>query len=126
MALCEPFLQWATVHNLFMTKAAGDYRIGRLRTIHKIDAELNGHRREFVARRLMPHAEKHDHRYGRTASDVTLLSALTTETFTLQGANAALTDCDAKACCDWILPQLVSLTPHKAGLPFDICRLYTK
>eukprot|EP00957_Ditylum_brightwellii_P115341 8795600-Ditylum_brightwellii.AAC.1 len=63
-----------------MTKAAGDYRIGRLRTIHKIDAELNGHRREFVARRLMRHTEKHDHLadeqfgggYGQTASDVTL------------------------------------------------------
>eukprot|EP00957_Ditylum_brightwellii_P139348 10620395-Ditylum_brightwellii.AAC.1 len=60
-----------------MTKAAGDYRIGRLQTIHKVDAELNGHRREFVARRLMRYAEKHDHladeqfggRYGQTASD---------------------------------------------------------
>eukprot|EP00957_Ditylum_brightwellii_P113479 8652513-Ditylum_brightwellii.AAC.1 len=60
-----------------MTKVSGDYRVGRLRTIHKIDVELNGHRREFVARRLMRHAEKYDHladeqfggRYGRTASD---------------------------------------------------------
>eukprot|EP00978_Attheya_sp_CCMP212_P001800 scaffold3707_cov83-Attheya_sp.AAC.1 len=50
----EPLERWGTVHNLFLLKEQGNYKIHRLRfLVHKIDAELNLIRREIVARRLM-------------------------------------------------------------------------
>eukprot|EP00957_Ditylum_brightwellii_P206529 15348857-Ditylum_brightwellii.AAC.1 len=102
--------------------------------MHTLYAKLNNHRREFVAKRLMHHAEKFKQlieeqirgRYGRTAGDVTVLTALTTEIFNLQRSNAAITDCNTKACYDRMLLQLVSLSAYKLGLPYNICKLYTR
>ena len=54
-----PLKRWKTVHNLFLLKEPGNYKIHRLRFLHKLDAELNLIRREFISRRLMKHAEKH-------------------------------------------------------------------
>eukprot|EP00957_Ditylum_brightwellii_P100580 7666486-Ditylum_brightwellii.AAC.1 len=61
MILSKPLQQWATVHNLFLLKVVGDYRVGRMQTIHKKDVELNEHCHKFVACCLLQHAEKHSH-----------------------------------------------------------------
>eukprot|EP00957_Ditylum_brightwellii_P146866 11180945-Ditylum_brightwellii.AAC.1 len=70
--------------------------------------------------------EQYGRRGGRMASDTTALTALTLETLTLQWSNAALTDCNAMACYDRIIPAITSLRSHKMGLPKNICKLYTK
>eukprot|EP00957_Ditylum_brightwellii_P092025 7005901-Ditylum_brightwellii.AAC.1 len=41
-------------------------------------------------------------------------------------ANAAFTDCDAKACYDRIVAILTSLAEYKAGLPSEACILLVK
>eukprot|EP00957_Ditylum_brightwellii_P211766 15366577-Ditylum_brightwellii.AAC.1 len=44
----------------------------------------------------------------------------------LMQANAAFTNCDAKACYDRIVVILTSLTEYKAGLPAEACILQAK
>ena len=36
-----PLEQWKSVHNLFLLKEPGNYKIHHLRFLHKLDAELN-------------------------------------------------------------------------------------
>ena len=40
-----PLERWRKVHNLFILKEPNNYKVGRLRALHKIDAELNVVRR---------------------------------------------------------------------------------
>jgi hypothetical protein len=85
MAASIPLRRWTTVHNIFIRKEPGNLKIGRLRVIHKLDAELNLIRREFVTRRIMKNMEKHKTmaneqyggRNGRCAMDVVLLKEFT-------------------------------------------------
>ncbi len=57
IAASLPLRRWTTVHNIFIRKEPGNMKIGRLRVIHKLDAELNLLRREFVTRRVMKNME---------------------------------------------------------------------
>eukprot|EP00957_Ditylum_brightwellii_P172134 13104590-Ditylum_brightwellii.AAC.1 len=50
--------------------------------------------------------EQYRGRYGQTAEDAKVLTALTTKIFNLQRSNAAITDCNIKVCYNRILPQL--------------------
>jgi hypothetical protein len=52
-----PLERCGRVHNLFLQKEQGNYKIHRLRFLHKIEAELNLVWREFIARRLMKNSE---------------------------------------------------------------------
>eukprot|EP00978_Attheya_sp_CCMP212_P026026 scaffold84859_cov54-Attheya_sp.AAC.1 len=130
----EPLERWGTVHNLFLLKEQGNYKIHRLRFLHKIDAELNLIRREIVARRLMKNSERHKYivdeqyggRNGRAASDVILLKEFTLAIMYMQRSNGAITDCDAKACYDRILTTIAALTNYKAGLPEHMCTFFAK
>ena len=124
-----PLERWRTVHNLFILKKPNDYRPERLRALHQIDAELNLVRRELIAKRLLRHAEQYqylqDHNYGgrngKCANDVVMKKFLTLQIWHLQRHNGALTDCDAKACYDRIVPILLYLSYSKAGLPHTAC-----
>eukprot|EP00957_Ditylum_brightwellii_P064749 4913836-Ditylum_brightwellii.AAC.1 len=60
--------------------------------------------------------EQHGGMHSRTAGDATVLTALTTEIFTLQQFNTTITDCDVKVYFDRILPHFVKLRAHKIGL----------
>jgi hypothetical protein len=81
MLASVPLRRWTTVHNIFIRKDTDNIKINRLRVIHKLDAELNLIRREFVTRRIMKNLEKHKKlaneqyggRTGRSAIDVVLL-----------------------------------------------------
>ena len=53
MLASVPLRRWTTVHNIFIRKDTDNIKINRLRVIHKLDAELNLIRREFVTRRIM-------------------------------------------------------------------------
>ena len=124
-----PLKRWKQVNNLFICKDPGVYKINRLRAIHCIDAEINLIRRELIARRLIQHAEAYNlipnnnygGRKGRTAIDVVMYKYLTIGIFHMQRHNCAITDCDATACYDRILPVLLSLCYHKMGLPAHGC-----
>eukprot|EP00957_Ditylum_brightwellii_P205488 15344122-Ditylum_brightwellii.AAC.2 len=59
--------------------------------MHTLDTKLNSHRREFMTKRLMCHAEE--------------FKQLAEEQYRGR-SNAAITDCNAKACYNRILPQL--------------------
>ena len=121
--------RWQTVHNIFIRKDKDNANIKRLRAIHKIDAKLNLIRRELIAKRLLRHAEAFNFipennfggRNGKTANDVVLQKHLTLQAIHLQRQEFALTDCDATACYDRIIPILLYLCYSKAGLPHLTC-----
>ena len=77
------------------------------------------------AKRLLRSVKKQqylsDDNYGgrnnRSAIDVVLKKVFTLTTYQLTKTNAAITDCDAKACYDRILSHVMALTNIKAGLP---------
>ena len=50
--------RWLTVHNMYIPKDQGSYKLGRLRPLHKLEADLNLLRREMSAKRLLASAEK--------------------------------------------------------------------
>lgn len=122
-----PLRRWKIVNNIFIPKDPGVRLITRLRPLHEIEAELNYIRRELVARRLIKNAEEYNMipknncggRKGRSAMDVVMLKYITLSTCTMQRRNCALTDCDARACYDRILPILLSLCYCKMGLPAE-------
>ena len=124
-----PLERWRTVHNLFILKEANNYNITRLRPLHKIEAELNLIRREVITRRLLRQAERvkylddnsYGGRNGRSAMDAVLKKFLTLQAMHLARSNGALTDCDAKACYDRVIPLVLYLSYSKAGLPHAAC-----
>ena len=124
-----PLDRWKTVHNLFILKEPNNFNISRLRTIHKIDAELNLVRRELISRRLLRQAEKlkflddnsYGGRNGRCAIDAVMKKHFTLQAMHLERRNGALTDCDAKACYDRVIPLVLYLSYSKAGLPHNAC-----
>ena len=81
----HPLERWQKVHNMFICKDPGVYKINRLRVVHIIDAELNLVRRELITRRLLSNAEMHGMipknnfggRNGKTANDAVMLKYLT-------------------------------------------------
>ena len=107
-----------------------NYKIHRQCPIHQIDAGLNLLRRELIAKRLLRNAEKygvipennHGGRNDMMANDVVMLKFFTFGICHLQRRNCALTDCDAKACYDRILPILLYLCYGKMGLPSETCQ----
>ena len=127
--LKHPLRRWNKVNNIFIPKDPGVRLITRLRPLHEIEAELNFVRRELISRRLIKNAEEYGMipknncggRKGRTAMDVVMLKFFTLSTCTMQRKNCALTDCDARACYDRVLPILLSLCYSKMGLPEDDC-----
>ena len=128
--LQTPLQRWATIHNIFILKSPNDFRPHRLRALHKIDAELNLVRRELIAKRLLRNAEQSQYlddsnyggRNGKTANDAVMKKFLTLQIWQLQRHNGALTDCDAKACYDRVVPMLLYQCYHKAGLPHHTCQ----
>ena len=124
-----PLKRWLQVHNFFIPKDKGVFKPARLRTLHNIEAELNLIRRELIARRLVTNAEYHTMvpmnnsggRKGRSAIDVVMLKYFTVATMHMQRRNCAITDCDARACYDRILPIILYFTYHKMGLPLNEC-----
>ena len=112
-----PLTRWSTVHNISILKKQHVYRPHKLRTLNKLESELNAYRREIISRRLMRNAERHKYfnddqhggRNGRKATDIVLGKAYTFDTFHLQRSNFGCTDCDAKACYDRIIPLVLLL-----------------
>ena len=128
----KPPTRWLTVHNMYIPKDEGSYKLGRLRPLHKLEADLNLVRREMSAKRLISSVEDQqylsDENYGgrnnRSAIDVVLKKVFTITTYHLTRTNAAITDCDAKACYDRILPHLMALVNMKAGMPKKVAILF--
>eukprot|EP00957_Ditylum_brightwellii_P061508 4668040-Ditylum_brightwellii.AAC.1 len=110
-------------------KQAGNYKLHRLQTIHKLESEVNLLQREIIACRLMNNVEKinylNDDQQGRrnssSAIDIVLGKVFTFDTTHFQRANFECTDCDAKACYDRIVPIILLLSYFKAGLPYHDC-----
>ena len=125
-----PVKRWLDVHNFFIPKDKGVFKTARLRTLHNIEAELNLVRRELISRRLVANAEHFDMvpmnnsggRKGRSAIDVVMLKYFTLGIMHMQRRNCAITDCDARACYDRILPTVLYFTYHKMGLPVHECK----
>ena len=126
-----PLERWSIIHNLFILKEENNYKIHRVRFLHIINAQLNLIRREIITRQLLQNAEHHEHitehqyggRQGREAIDVPVLQAWQIEIFTLARNNVALTDCDAKACYDRVIPLILAIAQIQAGLPVKTAQL---
>ena len=124
-----PLKRWLTVYNLFVCKEKGVYKPTRLRPLHNIEAEVNLIRRELISRRLIRNAESYGMipmnncggRKGKTALDVVMLKYLTIGICHMQRRDFAITDCDAKACYDRVLPHVLYLCYSKMGLPSQDC-----
>eukprot|EP00957_Ditylum_brightwellii_P210872 15365507-Ditylum_brightwellii.AAC.1 len=127
--IAHPLERWSLIHNLYILKKQNLYRSHKLRTIHKQDSKFNMYKCEIVARQLMHNAEQHNFLSedqhggcnGREALDIMLGKTITFETLHLQRANSGCTNCDAKACCDRIIPLVLLLAYFKAGLPYQCC-----
>eukprot|EP00957_Ditylum_brightwellii_P211082 15365731-Ditylum_brightwellii.AAC.1 len=91
--------------------------------LNKIDSDLNLMRHKFITRRTMSHTEDQNYLVeeqigacnGMTAIDIPALNEFTLGTFHLQRANIGKTGCNAKACYDWIDPNLLAMTCYKLG-----------
>jgi hypothetical protein len=113
-----PLQRWKTCLNLFIPKDPGSCKLHRLRVIHIVDTCLNFLRRFFIARRLLYHLHTHqklaDEQWGgipgRTAIDLVLSKDMMISTFHLLRQNGAITDVDARACYDRIVPILMWLS----------------
>eukprot|EP00957_Ditylum_brightwellii_P194669 14828934-Ditylum_brightwellii.AAC.1 len=88
---------------------------------------------KFITRGTISHAEDHNYlveeqRGGHnsmTALDIPALNKFSLGTFHLQRANVGKTDCDAKACYDWIDPNLLVMIYSKLGCinkVVEVCR----
>eukprot|EP00957_Ditylum_brightwellii_P148147 11279459-Ditylum_brightwellii.AAC.1 len=55
-----------------------------------------------------------------------MLKTFTLEISHLMRANAAFTDCDARACYDRIIAIITGLAQYKAGMPLLICPFFIK
>eukprot|EP00957_Ditylum_brightwellii_P021472 1619728-Ditylum_brightwellii.AAC.1 len=121
-----PLTRWLNVHNLYILKKPNIFKIHWLRTIQKVDSEVNMMRRELITRRLMKNAKKHKHLddaqhrggRGRSAIDIVLGKAFTFEILHLQRSNLGCTDCDATACYNQIILIILLLAYIKVGLPY--------
>eukprot|EP00978_Attheya_sp_CCMP212_P047185 scaffold421252_cov49-Attheya_sp.AAC.1 len=128
-----PLKRWQTCLNLlFIPKDSGSSKLHRLRVIHIVDTCLNFLRRFFIARRLLHHI--HDHHKlakdqwggipGRTAIDLVMSKEMMTTILHLLRMNGAITDVDATACYDWMVPALIWLGYFKAGATWNIVQLF--
>eukprot|EP00957_Ditylum_brightwellii_P124756 9508741-Ditylum_brightwellii.AAC.1 len=92
-------------HNLYILKKLGVYKIHCLRTLHKLEYEVNLMQCEIIARCLMQNGERYKHfddsqhggHNGCNAVDIGLGKAFTIDTFHLQRANTGCTNHNAKA-----------------------------
>jgi hypothetical protein len=127
-----PLKRWKTCLNLFIPKDSGSSKLHRLRVIHIVDTCLNFLRRFFIARRLLHHI--HDHHKlaeeqwggipGRTAIDLVMSKEMMTICLHLMRKNGAITDVDATACYDRMVPALIWLGYFKAGATWNIVQLF--
>ena len=126
--LMTPLEKWKTIHNIFILKETGNYKISCQRMLHKLDAELNMLQRDFHAYKMIHDMKQHNMledtqyggRQGRTSINPVLIKVLTLETAYIQQSNMAITDCNAKACCNCIILAICTLMESKAGLPKQV------
>jgi hypothetical protein len=118
--------------NLFLPKDPGSCKLHRLRVIHIVDTCLNFLRRFFIAHRLLYHLHTHqklaDEQWGgipgRTAIDLVLSKEMMISTLHLLRQNGAITDVDARACYDRIVPILMWLSYFISGATWNIVQLF--
>eukprot|EP00957_Ditylum_brightwellii_P170502 12978091-Ditylum_brightwellii.AAC.1 len=67
------------------------------------------------------HDDQYIGRNGCTASDIVPGKCFVLNTFHLQRANVACTDCNAKVCYDCILPIIILSAYFKARLTYNTC-----
>eukprot|EP00957_Ditylum_brightwellii_P192176 14629170-Ditylum_brightwellii.AAC.1 len=65
-------------------------------------------------------------RTGRTAINPVMITTTLCETFHLHRANAGRTDCNAEACYDCVLPDVVSIVETNEGAPERVSRLMAR
>jgi hypothetical protein len=126
-----PLERWQTCLNLFIPKDPGSCKLHRLRVIHIVDTCLNFLRRYYIARRLLRHLEEHHKlateqwggRPGRTAIDLVMSKEMFNTIHHLLRKNGAITDVDATACYDRMVPNLIWLAYWKAGATWNIVQL---
>jgi hypothetical protein len=126
-----PLKRWQHCSNLFIQKDPGSNKLHRLRVIHIVDTCLNFLRRFFIARRLLQHVEDNrlladeqwGGRPGRTAIDLVMSKEMMISTLHLLRKNGGITDVDAIACYDRIVPCLIWLAYFKAGATWNIVQL---
>eukprot|EP00957_Ditylum_brightwellii_P168775 12846583-Ditylum_brightwellii.AAC.1 len=102
-------LQWCSiVHNLYILKKKNLFCIHKLRTIHKLESELNLFKHKIMTKGLMVNTEAHNYlnedqyggHNGREALDIVLGNTITFETLYMQQVNFGCTYGDSKACYD--------------------------
>jgi hypothetical protein len=127
-----PLKRWQQCSNLFIPKDPGSHKLHRLRVIHIVDTCLNFLRRFYIARRLLHHVQDNrllaDEQWGgipgRTAIDLVMSKEMMLSTLHLLKRNGALTDVDATACYDRIIPCIMWLSYFKAGATWNLVQLF--
>ena len=121
------FKRWQTIANTILFKDLDNVRLHRTRVIHIYEADYN------LAlgvkwRSAMHHAEDHDllndGQYGsrpkRNATDPVLIEELQCEISRATRKPVILTNYDATACYDRIIPNLGMLASQKYGVPTTV------
>jgi hypothetical protein len=109
--------RWETVIQPLIPKDPGIPKLGRLRRIALLEADLNIALSELFSRRMMYHAEKHNilhpgqygSRKGKMAISAVLLKRLSYDIVRQARMDACMFDNDATACYDRMIPSLVML-----------------
>jgi hypothetical protein len=117
--------RWETVIQPLIPKDPGTPKLGRLRRIALLKADLNIALSELFSRRMMYHAERHNllhpgqygSRKGKMAISAVLLKRRSYDIIRQTHMDACIFDNDATACYDWMIPSIVMLKCRCAGMP---------
>eukprot|EP00957_Ditylum_brightwellii_P209307 15361161-Ditylum_brightwellii.AAC.1 len=82
----------------------------------------------------MKNAERHNHlndtqyegRQGRMSINPVAIKVLTLEVSHLQRSNMGMTDCNAKACYDQIIPVIAAILETRTGVPANVSTLFAR
>ena len=116
--------RWQNGVNTLIPKEAGNFRVGRLRTILLYEADFNFNNK-ILGMRMMQEAEKNKvlarEQYGsrkkKTAIECALNKRLTFDILRQIKVPAGICSCDLKSCYDRIVHSFASLAMQRAGAP---------
>jgi hypothetical protein len=123
------YLRWQTIANTILFKDSDNVRLHRTRVIHIYEADFNlslGVKWRVAMHQAEDFQALNDGQYGsranRCATDPVFIEELQCEISRATRKPVILTNYDATACYDRIIPNLGMLASRKYGVPIEVTR----
>ena len=126
--------RWEKSTMIMIEKEKGKPRIHRLRLIHLFEADMNGIAKIIWARRFIYHCQKYDLLHqsqhgglpGMETQHVLLKFRMTIDSAQIMKHNLAITNNDAEACFDRIIPAINGVSHMSKGMPKNAIDMQNK